>query len=274
MDSVDVEHCRNTAVKLARTAGEVIKNAWSKKKSIQTKLSQVDLVTETDVEVEKLLRSGFKEIYPDHRFIGEESSSAGEETQFSDEPTWIIDPVDGTMNFVHSFPYVAISIALTVNKEVVVGVVYNPILDQMYTAVKEKGAFLNDTSIHVTSKQELSDALLALEVGSGRDEKKMESVFTNLKTFIPICHGIRSMGSAALNMCHVASGGVDAYFESGIHCWDMAAGDIIIREAGGVVLHPSGGPFDLMARGVLCASSQKLAVSVSEKVNYINYERD
>jgi len=274
MSESDLQKYLESAVNLAKTAGKVIKDAWSKKKNIKTKLSQVDLVTETDVEVEKLLRKGFLELYPDHKFVGEESASLGEKNEWTDDPTWIIDPVDGTMNFVHSFPYIAISIALTIKKEVVVGVVFNPILDQMFTAVKGKGAFCNNIKIHVSEQEDISAALLALEVGSGRDENKMKSVFSNLQAFIPVCHGIRSLGSAALNMCHVASGGADGYFESGIHCWDMAAGDVIIREAGGVVLHPSGGPFDLMSRGLLCASTSKLAVSMSHILNYITYERD
>lgn len=272
MSDINLDLCFKTAVQLARDAGKLIQKAWSQKKRYEFKSSQVDLVTETDKLVEKMLISGFQEKFPDHQFIGEESTDT--KCHLTDAPTWIIDPVDGTMNFVHGFPYVAVSIGLSVNKEIVIGVVYNVILDQMYTARKGQGAYCNDVKLEVSYKQDLSEALLIFEVGSGRDQQRMDALFKNLKALIPVCHGMRSMGSAALNMCHVASGAADAYFEFGIHCWDMAAGDLIVREAHGVVLDTQGGPLDLMSRRVLCASSHKLAEGLSDIIQHLTLERD
>ncbi|KFM67746.1 Inositol monophosphatase 2, partial [Stegodyphus mimosarum] len=143
---VDIDECYNVAVKLAQEAGEIIRNAIYKTKKVETKISNVDLVTETDKLVEEVLKKGFKTHFPDHSFIGEETTGC----DFTDAPTWIIDPVDGTMNFVHGFPYTAVSIGFTVEKNVVLGVIYNPVLDKMYSAIKGKGSFCNGKKLCVS----------------------------------------------------------------------------------------------------------------------------
>lgn len=270
LDDLDL-YCE-AAVSLAKEAGEIIKAAWKKKKNIAAKTSDVDLVTETDQQVEKVLLEGFKSKFPDHRFIGEESTAAGMKAELTDAPTWIIDPVDGTMNFIHGFPYCAVSIGLAINKEVVVGVVYNPILDQMFTACKGKGAYCNGSKLEVSHQKELALALLVVEHVLAR--YRAEVADANVKTLLSSCHGLRAMGSAALNMCHVASGACDAYFEFGIHCWDIAAGSLIVLEAGGVVMDTETGPLDMMERRVLCASSLELAEAVSKKLQHVRLERD
>ncbi|XP_066288604.1 inositol monophosphatase 1-like isoform X1 [Branchiostoma lanceolatum] len=271
------DDCFHAAVEVAREAGEEIRRAFSSEKRIETKSCAVDLVTETDQKVEKMIISTLREKFPTHSFIGEESAAAGEKVELTDNPTWIIDPVDGTTNFVHGFPFVAVSIALSVNKEVVVGVVYNAILDQMFTGQIGKGAFMNGKPIHVSGQEDLSQSLLISEFGSSRDKEKMDLVFSNLGSFLNeknSAHGVRSMGSAALNMSHVACGGGDAYFEFGIHCWDVAAGYLVVKEAGGVVLDTAGGPFDMMSRRVLCASSEKLARTIAEGLTQMELQRD
>ncbi|XP_055935295.1 inositol monophosphatase 1-like isoform X2 [Argiope bruennichi] len=232
----EIDEYYDVAVELARAAGEVIRKAIDEKKNVETKESNVDLVTETDKKIEELLKVGFSSKFPDHCFIGEES----EGSKLTDAPTWIIDPVDGTMNFVHRFPYNAISIGLAVNKQIVLGVVYNPILDRMYTGIKGKGAFLNGKRLQVSNVEELSQALVITEFGSTRTEENMNQLFTNIKNIVHKAHGVRMMGSAALNMCAVAAGEADAYFEYTIHCWDMAAGKIIVEEAGGTCIDPEG----------------------------------
>ncbi|XP_019629722.1 PREDICTED: inositol monophosphatase 1-like isoform X2 [Branchiostoma belcheri] len=269
--------CFDAAVEVARKAGEEIRSAFSSEKRIETKSCAVDLVTETDQKVEKMIISTLREKFPTHSFIGEESAAAGEKVELTDNPTWIIDPVDGTTNFVHGFPFVAVSIALSVNKEVVVGVVYNAILDQMFTGQLGKGAFMNGKPIHVSGQEELSQSLLISEFGSSRDKEKMDLVFSNLGSFLNennSAHGCRFLGSAALDMCQIAIGGGDMYFQFGIHVWDIAAGALIIREAGGVVWDTSGGPFDMMSRRVLCASSVKLARTIAEGLTQMELERD
>ncbi|XP_006880558.1 PREDICTED: inositol monophosphatase 1 isoform X2 [Elephantulus edwardii] len=145
--------CMDYAVTLARQAGEVICDALKNEVNVMIKSSPADLVTATDQKVEKMLLSAIKEKYPSHSFIGEESVAAGEKSVLTDNPTWIIDPIDGTTNFVHRFPFVAVSIGFVVNKKMEFGVVYSCVEDKMYTARKGKGAFCNGQRLQV-SKQE------------------------------------------------------------------------------------------------------------------------
>ncbi|XP_078607873.1 inositol monophosphatase 1-like [Branchiostoma floridae x Branchiostoma japonicum] len=271
------DECFHAAVAVARKAGEEIKVAFSSEKRIQTKSISTDLVTETDKKVENMIISTLKEKFPSHSFIGEESAAAGEKVELSDNPTWIIDPVDGTTNFVHGFPFVAVSIGLSVQKEVVVGVVYNAILDQMFTGQLGKGAFMNGKPIHVSGQEDLSQALFIAEFGYRRDKQEMDMVFSNLESFLNernSAHGCRLLGSAALAMCQVAIGGGDMFYHFGTHVWDVAAGALIIREAGGVVWDTTGGPFDMMSRRVLCASSEKLARTIAEGLTQMELPRD
>ncbi|XP_042908804.1 inositol monophosphatase 1 [Parasteatoda tepidariorum] len=269
-DSVNIDECCTVALDLARKAGEIIRAAINKRKNIKTKISNVDLVTETDKEVEEFLITNFKSHFPDHCFIGEETTGC----HLTDSPTWIIDPVDGTMNFVHRFPYTAVSIGLSLEKEIVLGIVYNPVLDKMFTGVKGKGSFCNGERLQVSGTEDLSQALILSEFGSDRSPESKEQIFQNLHLFMEKAHGIRMMGSAALNMCEVASGHADAYVEYSIHCWDMAAGKIIVEEAGGTVIDPTGAPLDLMSRRVLCSSSPVLAEVLAKELKHIQFPRD
>ncbi|XP_023373469.1 inositol monophosphatase 1 isoform X2 [Otolemur garnettii] len=152
------QDCMDYAVTLARQAGEVVCEAIKDEKNVMLKSSPADLVTVTDQKVEKMLISSIKEKYPSHSFIGEESVAAGEKCVLTDNPTWIIDPIDGTTNFVHRFPFVAVSIGFVVNKKIEFGVVYSCVEDKMYTARKGKGAFCNGQKLQV-SKQEGSGVL-------------------------------------------------------------------------------------------------------------------
>ncbi|XP_012279373.1 inositol monophosphatase 1 isoform X2 [Orussus abietinus] len=238
------------------------------------KSCEVDLVTETDRQVEKLLIDGISAEFPDHKFIGEETTDTNVKVKLTDSPTWIIDPIDGTMNFVHGLPHTCISIALMINKITEIGIVYNPILEQLFTARRGQGAFLNGAPIRVSDTKELCEALLMIEVGTCRDPEKMKVVMENMHICAPRVHGTRSLGSAALNMCMVAMGGADANFEFGIHIWDIAAGDIIVREAGGVCIDPAGGVLDPLGRRVLCASTVELAQTIAKILMQYYPERD
>ncbi|XP_072932289.1 inositol monophosphatase 1 [Epargyreus clarus] len=262
------------ALEIVKTAGNLIKEHVDGFASFDMKASDIDFVTEIDQKVEHTLISGLSKRFPDHKFIGEESVAGGANCILTDEPTWIIDPVDGTMNFVHGFPHSCISLGLTINKEAVAGIIYNPIVNQLFTAKKGKGAFLNGRQIHVSQVKELRNALLSYEAGTSRDPEKVQCVLDNFKMITSKGHGIRSLGSAALDMAMVALGGSDAYFEFGIHAWDIAAGDIIVREAGGVCIDPAGGPFDILSRRVLCASSMELAQELAKELHQYYPERD
>uniref|UniRef100_A0A8C6HAZ0 Inositol-1-monophosphatase n=1 Tax=Mus spicilegus TaxID=10103 RepID=A0A8C6HAZ0_MUSSI len=148
------QECMDYAVILARQAGEMIREALKNEMDVMIKSSPADLVTVTDQKVEKMLMSSIKEKYPCHSFIGEESVAAGEKTVFTEQPTWVIDPIDGTTNFVHRFPFVAVSIGFLVNKEMEFGIVYSCVEDKMYTGRKGKGAFCNGQKLQVSQQEE------------------------------------------------------------------------------------------------------------------------
>ncbi|XP_063986994.1 inositol monophosphatase 1-like [Diachasmimorpha longicaudata] len=264
----------DVALDLVKQAGAIIREKINRPKDVSLKSCDVDLVTESDKEVEKLFMGGISSRYPDHRFIGEETTASGAKAQLTDAPTWVIDPIDGTMNFVHGLPHTCISVALLVDKVTEMGFVYNPVIEQLFTARRGQGAFLNGKPIKVSGERELGKTLLMAEMGTSRNAEKMKAVMENLQILVPKVHGIRTLGSAALNMCMVAMGGADANFEFGVHVWDFAAGDLIVREAGGVVIDPADGPLDLMSGRVLCASSMEVAKEIAKLLVQYYPERD
>ncbi|XP_071499442.1 inositol monophosphatase 1-like [Diadema setosum] len=275
VEDEDIENFLENAVKIARNGGQLIKGAFTLEKKVETKSSAIDLVTETDEHVEKMIIGFLREKFPDHRFIGEESVAAGQKSELTNAPTWIIDPVDGTTNFVHSFPFVAVCIGLAINKELVAGVVYNAILDEVFTAIKGKGAYCNDSPINCSGQEDIKQALVMTEIGSSMNAEHLATKLKNIQDVLRAgVHGMRSLGSAALNMCHVARGDSDCYFEYGIHCWDMAAASVILEEAGGFCADPKGGPLDIMSRRIICGSSKKLVDTISQHLTHIDYERD
>ncbi|CAG0887440.1 unnamed protein product [Darwinula stevensoni] len=259
---------------MAKKAGAMIKDAFRRPKTVDTKTCDIDFVTDTDRAVEKMLLSEISARFPTHKFIGEEASADGTKNSLTAEPTWIIDPIDGTMNFIHRYPLVCVSIGLWVDKEPFAGFVFNPILDLFYSARKNEGAFLNGKRLHVSDTTSLSQSLVMFELGTARDPAKRESVIENFNRLLDRGHGFRSMGTCALNMCAVAEGGADAYFEYGVHSWDVAAGSLIVREAGGYVCDPSGGDLDVMSRRMLCAASPVLAHEICSLLFQIYPERD
>ncbi|KAM7369718.1 hypothetical protein PAMP_011020 [Pampus punctatissimus] len=269
------QECMDHCVEVTKRAGEMIREALQKNIAVMQKSSPVDLVTETDQKVEQLIISSIKEKYPTHSFIGEESVAAGAPSVLTDNPTWIIDPIDGTTNFVHRFPFVSVSIGFTVKKEIEFGIVYSCIEDKMYTARKGKGAFCNGVPIRVSGQEDISQSLVLTEMGFKNDSKQFNTMLANIKTILTIpVHGIRSPGSAAVNMCLVACGSADAYYHMGIHCWDMAGGAAVVTEAGGVIMDISGGSFDLMSRRLIVASSKVIAERIVKEITEFDVGRD
>lgn len=234
-----------TAVDAAKKAGQVIRKGFYQTKNVEHK-GQVDLVTETDKACEELVFNHLKQHYPSHKFIGEETTAAYGATELTDEPTWIVDPLDGTTNFVHGFPFVCVSIGLTIGKIPTVGVVYNPIMDELFTGVRGKGSFLNGNPIKVSSKDELVKCLLATEAGTKRDEATVDGTTNRINSLLFKVRSIRMSGSCAMNLCGIACGRLDIMYELGYGGpWDVAAGIVIVEEAGGVVFDPSGKDFDI-----------------------------
>ena len=265
---------------LVLKAGEKVKEAFESREIINSSIEDkdsnpTDLVTAVDKNVENFLFSSLKEIYPSFSLVGEETVSASEskKVNLTDNPTWVIDPVDGTTNFVHGFPFVCICVGLLVKKEPVLGIVYNPVLNEMYTAIKGKGSYMNNKKLPLiknTPIKSIQKSLFITEYGYFLGKEKLDIKVGNAKSMLSIpAHGIRSLGSCAMDMCQVARGGADFYFEIGIHTWDVAAATLIIRESGGAVVgyrRPEGlddkilivdEPYDLNQRKVLCIRSTK-----------------
>uniref|UniRef100_A0A1I7S1E2 Inositol-1-monophosphatase n=1 Tax=Bursaphelenchus xylophilus TaxID=6326 RepID=A0A1I7S1E2_BURXY len=263
------------ALEVVKQAGHLVKTAFSTPESnVETKASATDLVTETDKAVEELLIKSISEKYPDHQFIGEESVAAGKRSPWTDAPTWIIDPIDGTTNFVHRIPFIAICVGLTINKEIRGGIVYNPITDELFTALKGRGALKNGFPIHVSKTTALTKAVVLAQLGADRSPAQMRSFINNFTALMvdKNMHGHRAFGSAAINMVYVAQGSVDAYVEYGIHSWDIAAAAIIVSEAGGVLIDPTGTSFNLMSRKVLCGASEPLVQEISKILTHVEFE--
>lgn len=245
----------STAVEAAKLAGELISQNFNQTKVVEHK-GQVDLVTETDKACEEIIFQHLKQTYPDHQFIGEETSAVYGTAYLTDAPTWIIDPLDGTTNFVHRFPFVCVSIGLTIGKIPTVGVVYNPILGELYTAIRGRGSFLNASPISSSSQSEMIKALLATEVGTKRDKMTVDVITDRISGLLFKVRSLRMTGSCALNLCGVASGWLDLFYELGYGGpWDVAAGVLIVQEAGGCVFDPSGDDFNITSQRVAASNA-------------------
>lgn len=268
----------DTALHLVKEAGRLVRDAFDQSHCVvKTKDSATDLVTETDQAVEKLLIKGLSEAFPDHKFIGEESTAGGAKYEYTDAPTWIIDPIDGTTNFVHRIPLVAICVGLSINKELRAGIVYNPISRELFFAQVGCGAFKNGFPIHVSETTALDRSLILASLAIHNYQKFGESWLDiaqgNMRRQVEAgIRGHRCFGSAAINMIMVAQGACDAMVEYGLHSWDIAAAAVIVSEAGGCLIDPTGEPFNVMSRKVLCASTEELASSLSKILTHADFE--
>ncbi|EDV96884.1 uncharacterized protein LOC6556427 [Drosophila grimshawi] len=262
---LDLDEAYVFAVALVRKAGAYALTANKTRLSFTTKEHERDLNTRVDMEIEAMIVNAITEKYPDHKIIAEEavSNSATGQVTLSSLPTWIIDPIDGTMNFVHHFPYYCISVALLIDKETAFGIVFNPPLQEFYVARKGTGAQLNDMPMHTTNQESLRGAMILQEYSSGMNESRTSASMENTKRLIQKTHALRSIGSSAMGLAMVASGVADAFYFFGLHVWDMAAGNILVTEAGGTVIDPSGGEVDIMSRRVLAAATKPLALALS-----------
>ncbi|KAF5332667.1 hypothetical protein D9611_005190 [Ephemerocybe angulata] len=261
LSSDDLHNILAFTVALARQAGTLILEgseviqSHSEESNVGEKKNSVDLVTEYDVRVEKLVQDRLKQQYPTFKFIGEESYSAGKRDPLTNEPTFCVDPIDGTTNFVHGFPFACISLGLIYERRPVLGVIYNPFLGHLYTGIKGHGSFLTRAGSDEPRRLPLSknpkplpslnQAVIGVEWGSDRCETTMNAKSTSFARLAgdpekgvvggKMAHSLRSMGSAALNYSMVAQGGMDMYWEIGCWPWDVCAGIVIAEEAGGLV---------------------------------------
>jgi myo-inositol-1(or 4)-monophosphatase len=251
------------AVRAARAAGTVISRATDHVADLTIESKQRnDFVSEVDRQAEHAIIDILKRAYPDHHFLGEESGDTGSELS---EYRWIIDPLDGTTNFLHSLPHYAVSIALEYQGRLELGVIYNPSNQELYTAERGGGAFLNNRRIRVAGLRSLEGALL----GTGFPFRADQDVDRYLKTFRALhgpLSGIRRAGSAALDLAYVASGRLDGFWEFGLLPWDMAAGILMVREAGGIVIDFSGKE-EFMASGNVIAANPKITHAMLKAIS-------
>ncbi|APG28770.1 inositol monophosphatase [Syntrophotalea acetylenivorans] len=216
-----------TASILAEKAGEHIRQSASQLRQVDYK-GRADMVTDVDRRAEKIILEGIRQAYPDHAVLAEES---GEKEAQSDY-RWVVDPLDGTTNFVHGYPFYCVSIAVQYRQETVAALVLNPVLDELFSALKGDGAHLNGKPIEVSPTCELSRALVATGFPYEFGEH-WEHSMTLFETFYRNCHGVRRDGAAALDLCYVAAGRFDGFWEYELQPWDVAAGLLIVQEAGG-----------------------------------------
>lgn len=221
----------SAAIEAAHAAGTILMENFGKvQPSDIREKSAVDFISYVDESSEKKIIEILRSHFPDHAFLAEESG----ETISASPYRWIIDPLDGTTNYLHVIPFFAVSIALEYEEEIIVGVVYNPIINELFYAQKNKGAFLNKNRIHVSNAESLAQSFIA----TGFPFKKKHVLSKHLKAFEKIflkCIGARRIGSAALDLSYIACGRFDGFWEIGLQPWDIAAGTLIVREAGGAV---------------------------------------
>jgi len=242
----------NIAIKAARAAGAIINRASLDIERLQvTAKSHNDFVTEVDQAAERVIIETILEAYPGHGILAEESGRT-QGARHSDY-VWIIDPLDGTTNFIHGFPVYAVSIALSYRGQVQQAVVYDPTRNDLFYASKGKGAYLNDRRIRVSKRTRMLEAL----IGTGFPFRKGDNFQRYLKMFEDVmvqCAGLRRPGAASLDLCYVAAGYYDGFFETGLSPWDVAAGSLMITEAGGLVGNFTGEPDFLYQREILAAT--------------------
>ncbi len=241
----------NIAVSAARAAGQIILRSLNRAPQLKVHAKGLnDFVSEVDHYAEQEIISTIRKAYPSHSILAEESGE-----QKGDECQWIIDPLDGTTNYLHGVPQFSVSIALRENNKLQVGVVYDPLKEELYCASRGEGATLNNRKIRVSNQRDLSGSL----IGTGlpyRTDQELDKYLATLKALLIQTSGIRRAGSAALDLAYVAAGRFDGFWEFGLNTWDIAAGVLLIQEAGGLVSDFDGGHSYLESGDIVTANSR------------------
>ena len=240
---------RQTAIGIAREAGALLLPYYRRRVKVEYK-GEVDIVTEADRASERLILDKLRDYFPDHAVMAEESGGHAGHSVYR----WYIDPLDGTTNFAHSFPMFCVSMGLERDGEMILGVIFDPLREELFSAEKGSGAKLNDQRIHVSSVSHLEESLVATGFPSNKRHKSINIHFYHQISMRS--HGVRRAGSAALDLAYVAAGRLDCFWEFNLNPWDMAAGRLIIQEAGGCVTDMKGQPHLLNSASI--AASNRL----------------
>jgi len=264
----------NIAVKAARRAGQIINRASLDLDLLQvSKKQHNDFVTEVDRAAEAAIIDILKTAYPDHAILAEESGLSGDPSGNDAEYQWIIDPLDGTTNFIHGLPYYGVSIALAHKGIITQAVVYDTTRNDLYTASRGSGAFLNDRRLRVSRRDRLADCL----IGTGfpfREDDDIDSYTQLFAEMTRACAALRRPGAASLDLANVAAGRMDGFFEQGLSPWDVAAGSLLITEAGGLVGNYTGESTFLHEREIVAGNPKLYAQMVALLGKYSQVDAD
>ncbi len=228
----------------ARRAGEVLCDHYRQRHQVERKSSDIDLVTEADKAAEQLIVDAIRERFPEHTILSEEGLGDLQEVAGQTECLWVVDPLDGTVNYAHGYPVWGVSLAVAERGKVVVGVVYDPLRDELFWADRGRGAWFGEKRMHVSEAPSLKEALVA----TGFAYKRATLKDNNLAEFgavMPRVQGVRRAGAAVLDLAHLADGRLDGYWEMHLQPWDWAAGSLLVEEAGGLVSDTHGEPWSL-----------------------------
>ena len=249
----------NVAVQAARRAGDVMIRQLNQLHMLEiTDKGRNEFVTEVDHRAEQAIVEIIHDYYPDHAILAEERGQQG-----SHEFEWIIDPLDGTTNFIHGFPVFAVSIAVRHKDQLEHGVVYDPLRQEIFSATRGQGAQLDGRRIRVSQRHRLGDSLIATGFPYRHDQDDVDTYLHMLRAVMNESAGIRRPGSAALDLCYLAAGRVDGFWELGLNIWDIAAGALLIREAGGRISDFEGGD-SYLENGSVVAGNPKIYVALSK----------
>ena len=243
----DGRSAMDVALEATRAAGEIIRSGWNSDREITFK-GRADIVTDIDVKAENAVLEILTSAFPDFGILAEESRPV----EGSSPYRWVVDPLDGTRNYAQSIPHFCTIVALADNDDVVAGVVYDPVREETFTAARGQGAFLNGSSISVSETTELSRSLLSFDLGYV--DEKAGLAIDLLRSLWPGMYSVRLMGSAGLGVAYAASGRVDLFFHHSLSPWDIAAGLILAKEAGGRVVDRQGNDAGLFTPSVICSS--------------------
>ncbi len=251
---------REVAERAARSAGQLLRQ-MQHSVNVREK-APADLVTEADVAAQQMIRDLLLEQTPEFGFLGEEDAAGAARSLQNAEFCWIVDPLDGTTNYVHGLDSYCVSIALCQAGDPVLGVVFDPVRDELFAAVTRQGTLLNERPIHSSGQRQLDQALVAASFGTRVSRDSAE--IARFVEVVERCQAVRRMGSAALNLGYVAAGRLDGYWATSAKAWDVAAGVLLIRQAGGIVTGMDGGPFRLEEPHLIAAASGDLHAELLE----------
>jgi myo-inositol-1(or 4)-monophosphatase len=232
----------NFAIQTAREAGKILADKFGRALQVSNK-GDIDLVTESDLAAERLIVERIRSYHPRHRILTEESGDVAEAGGSDSAHKWIIDPLDGTTNYAHGYPVFCVSVALEHEGRVVLGVVHDPSRDETFAAERGAGATLNGRPVRVSDTAELNRSLLC--TGFPYDVRERGDFARHFRAFIMRAQSVRRDGAAALDLAYVAAGRFDGFYEEGLRPWDVAAGVLLVEEAGGRVTHYDGSPFHI-----------------------------